>query len=195
MDGEGTEAARMFGVQIVDDQLRQIDDVGPTQPGENVPSQRGIELVGEQPIEGGLLVIVGPLLPSAQGIGRQRLARNRSRIQSGGQVRRAPLHDLLVVEMQPQPVLEIGERAIRIFFVTQQRVPSLNFGESGRLIEALMPRRVERNGFVVLLGIQIMQAVEVVIIFRSGNELLERLGPIPSQGEFLDEADVGRLDS
>ena len=49
---------------------------------------------------------------------------------------------------------------------------------------------IERLDLVELLGVEVVQAVVVVVVFRAGDELLEGGRAVLRQGEVLDEADV-----
>ena len=66
----------------------------------------------------------------------------------------------------------------------------LDLGEPRGLPVPLVPEAPELCGLIELPGVEVVQAVEVVVILGAGDELLEGRVAILGEREVLDEADV-----
>src|SRR5262245_24664268 len=80
--------------------------------------------------------------------------------------------------------------ALGVLFVGEQGVTHLDLDDARRAAVALDPGPSRLLNLPELTGVEVVEAVEVVIIFGTGDELLERFGAVLRQGEFLDVADL-----
>src|SRR6266478_10106577 len=62
-----------------------------------------------------------------------------------------------------------------------------------RLPETLQPRLRELLGLFELLGVQVMEAVVVIVVLGAGDELPQTHGPILGEREVLDKLHIARL--
>src|SRR5437762_7406352 len=92
-------------------------------------------------------------------------------------------------ELDPEPIPQVFERLLRVLFISQQGVAGPDLPVPGRLAVPLHPRLEELLGLLKLFGVEVMQGMVVIEVFRSRNELLEGDGTVARKGEIFDEID------
>ena len=191
MNGEGAEVVRMRRPQVLSDEPGQIRQVGPGQALEEVPAPLPVDVLRRQPVQGGVFEVV-EVLPVAEGVGPQGIPGDQLRIEHRRQVGHSPDHDLLLIKAQPEVLAQVGQRSFGVALIGEKGVPGLDFGQPRRLAETLQPGLRELLGSFELLGVEIMEAVIIVVVLGAGDELAQARGPIPGQGEVLHVPHLGR---
>ena len=92
-----------------------------------------------------------------------------------------------MIEIQIQSRANELERLLRVPLVGQQRQPVLDLCDLRRAPISLDPLGEQLLGLVELLGVEIMQAVKIVVLPRPGNQRLQHLFAVLGKREFLDE--------
>src|SRR5262249_39101584 len=95
-----------------------------------------------------------------------------------------------MIEAQVEVVPKILQRPLRVSFIGEEGIASLNLREPRRLAEPLQPRFCKLLGLLVLFRIEEMETVVVVIILSAGDELSQARRAILGQREVLNVTDL-----
>ena len=189
VDRVRAERLRVRGGEVVRDEFGQVREVGPGDAREQFPPVLPRQVLRREPLQRVLLEVL-QVAPPAERCGAEGVARDEFGVEERGQVGDDARDFLLVVEVQPEPGADVFECALRVFVVVEKGVPRLNLGEPGGLLVPLVPQFRERFDLLELPGVEVVQAVEVVVVLGAGDELFERPVAVLREREVLDEADV-----
>ena len=98
------------------------------------------------------------------------------------------LDEATVIEINSQFVSQVGNGSVRILLVVQQGLPVADFLYPRGVSVSLDPQPEDAIKFLAVATILGVQGMVVIVIARSGNQLLESLGSIFGNGELLDIA-------
>ena len=98
------------------------------------------------------------------------------------------LDEATVIEVQPQFVPQVGDGSVRVLLEFQQGLPIADFLYSRCVSVPLDPQSENTIEFLLFATILGVQCMVVIVIARSGNQLLEGFGSIFGNGELLDVA-------
>lgn len=97
---------------------------------------------------------------------------------------------LLVIELEAQFALEVGEGGLWVIGIADEGFAIFDLFAGGRICKAPGPFTEDASEFLDLPFILEVEGVVIVVVLGSGDELLESGSPVLGQGEILNKADI-----
>ena len=194
MDGQVTVAARVRGVEVLGDEGRQVRVVRHIQRLQEMSQSIHPQVDGQQPVvrvRGETLHRVRILRilkrPLEQGVPADD-ARVKLRWQVGDLAR----YLALLVEVEIQRLFQVPQRLLGFGGIAEQCLPVANLLSAFRDTMPLDPGLQQGVHFGKLAQVLLMEAVEVVVVFRARHEFLEHLRPVIGEGKAFEKARIHR---